>query len=394
MNLTFRHVAAVSLLAALLSSCAPQMQTVRAGTPCVADGFSVIDGFAGARRGSCTVLSDTHVRLAILPEDSGYINDSPWFSFKLQPKGATTATITLKYSGGHHRYIPKFSTDGLRWSPVPAESVQVSDDGTVATFDVALSGDPTWVSAQELVLPAVYRKWAKEQAATSIPELGVLGRSLRRQPIPMLQINQASKDVLLLVGRQHPPEVSGAVAFFSFYEALLADTALAGQFRERFHIVAIPMLNPDGILGGNWRHNLGGTDLNRDWGPFKQPETRLVSDLLDKLDSEDKKIRVFLDFHSTKRNLLYTQDEANETDPPRFTKVWLDRVATRGTGYEFTNEEHDTEKPGVSKNYIYRRYGIPASTFEVGDETDRELTISAAAVFAEELMRLMLEQDY
>jgi len=40
---------------------------------------------------------------------------------------------------------------------------------------------------------------------------------------------------------------------------------------------------------------------------------------------------------------------------------------------------------------MYRRYGIPAATYEVGDETDRAATQRAAVVFAEELMALMLE---
>jgi hypothetical protein len=40
---------------------------------------------------------------------------------------------------------------------------------------------------------------------------------------------------------------------------------------------------------------------------------------------------------------------------------------------------------------MYSRYGIPAATYEVGDETDREATRQAAVVFAEELMSLLLE---
>jgi hypothetical protein len=31
--------------------------------------------------------------------------------------------------------------------------------------------------------------------------------------------------------------------------------------------------NPDGVDKGHWRLNDGGVDLNRDWGPFTQPET-------------------------------------------------------------------------------------------------------------------------
>jgi hypothetical protein len=33
-------------------------------------------------------------------------------------------------------------------------------------------------------------------------------------------------------------------------------------------------------------------------------------------------------------------------------------------------------------------------TFEVGEETDRDATRNAARVFAEELMKLMIDQEY
>ena len=52
---------------------------------------------------------------------------------------------------------------------------------------------------------------------------------------------------------------------------MLGDTELAREFRQRFRVIAIPVLNPDGITGGNWRMNLGGVDLNRDWGKFDEP---------------------------------------------------------------------------------------------------------------------------
>ena len=120
-----------------------------------------------------------------------------------------------------------------------------------------------------------------------------------------------------------------AIAFFAFYETLLADSELAAKFRQHFNIIAVPLLNPDGVIGGNWRHNLSGTDLNRDWGPFKQPETLLIKKLLDQLDASGKNIRVFLDFHSTKRNVFYTQNDANPTKPLRFTQTWLENAKPR-----------------------------------------------------------------
>ncbi|MBT8102631.1 MAG: succinylglutamate desuccinylase/aspartoacylase family protein [Gammaproteobacteria bacterium] len=386
----FRKAASVTLVL-LLGACVTQAPVFDAGTPCKTASFTVVDGFGGARRGRCEVVAADHVRLSIRPEDAGYINPSPWYSFQLDPFEATTAVISLHYTNHKHRYIPKISTDSLSWSALDEKNVQVSDDGSLATIIVPLGTDAVWVSAQELVMPAIYEVWTSHTAERTDAELELLGYSMAEQPIRYLVSNPSAKDVLFLVGRQHPPEVSGAFAFFSFTETLLANTEVARRFRTQFQIIAIPLLNPDGVLDGNWRHNRGSTDLNRDWGVFKQPETRMVGELLDRLDAEGKRIRVFLDFHSTDRNVFYTQDETVPTDPPNFFERWFSRAAPRLSDYAFTNDAGPGENPVVGKNYMYRRYGVPSATYEVGDETDREAARQAAAVFAEELMGLMLE---
>ena len=100
---------------------------------------------------------------------------------------------------------------------------------------------------------------------------------------------------------------------------------------------------------------------------------------------------MFVDFHSTKRNLLYTQNDDFVTDPPGFVDTWLDNASAELDGYEFTNERRPVSEQANGKNYMYKRYGIPSVTFEVGDETDRTETRNAARVFANELMELMLE---
>lgn len=379
----------------LLASCATTEQRYEAKIPCEAAAFIVVDDFVGARRGDCTIISDNHVQLSIRPEDDSVTNPSAWYAFKIIPHTATTAIISLQYEDGYHRYVPKTSSDGLRWTPVNEGAVSKSPDGMAATLTIDLSDDPLWVSAQELITPAVYSRWNNMISRETDAKLRTLGTSKMDQVIEVLTVNEDSKDILFLTGRQHPPEVSGAVAFFSFYETLLADNELARHFRQRFQIIAVPLLNPDGVIDGNWRHNLGMTDLNRDWGPFKQPETRLIRDLLDRLDAEGQRVRVFLDFHSTADNVFYTQNAENLTHPPGFTRAWLDNAQPRvPETYPFTNSENPTDAIGVSKNYMYHRYGIPSSTYEVGDETDREAARQAAVVFAEELMRLMLLQEF
>ena len=366
--------------------------SVPAKQACQASSFTVLDSFAGARRGRCVVTGSHDVRITILPESDGYINDSAWFAFKVVPEVSATATITMKYRGGHHRYRPKISYDGMTWSALADQQVLVSTDKRQAVITVPIDDREFWVAGGELLTPPLYSVWNAKMATNGPVQASVLGESRGGNPITLLSSGTDAKDILFLVGRQHPPEVSGAIAFFAFYEALMADTELARQFRQRFYVAAIPLLNPDGVIGGNWRHNLDSTDLNRDWGHFRQPETQLIKTLLDRFDSEGKKVRVFLDFHSTRKNVFYTQNDANPTYPPHFTRIWLDNAKPRIENYPFNYEENPVDNIGVAKNYMYRRYGIPSSTYEVGDETNRASVRAAAGVFAEELMELMLAE--
>ncbi len=375
-----------------LSACTVQ-PVIPPGEPCVAEGFTVSDDFDGARRGDCQVMGIDKVYLYIRPENKP-INDSPWFAFRIDPAEAATAEIVLRYEGGHHRYVPKVSYDGENWEAIDESSVVTERRGRIATISLPLNGEPVYLTAQELVLPSDYEQWTRRMAEQTSAEMFVLGESANGRPIRLLQTGSANSDVLFIIGRQHPPEVSGAFAFFAFAETLLGNSELAVRFRERFRIVAIPLLNPDGVVAGHWRYNTGGVDLNRDWGPFTQPETTLAGRLLETLEASGHQVRAFLDFHSTSRNVFYTQDENFPTDPPGFTNTWLENAAARLTEYEFDNSQNPVSDQANGKNFMYRRYGIPAVTYEVGDETDRALAQDAARVFAEELMQLMLEQSY
>ncbi len=377
----------------VLSACTIQ-PVIPPGEPCIAEAFTVSDDFDGARRGDCQVMGDDKVILFIRPENRPPINDSPWFSFRVAPNTATTAEIVLRYDGGHHRYVPKVSYDGEAWTALDESSVEERRRGRIATIRLPLDAESIYVSAQELKLPHHTEQWTRRMAEETPASMFLLGESAQGRPIYVLDASPDQRDVLMITGRQHPPEVSGAFAFEAFAETVFGDSDLATRFREHFRIVAIPLLNPDGVVAGNWRHNSGGVDLNRDWGPFTQPETRLAGRLLETMEADDYKVRAFLDFHSTSRNVFYTQNDEFPTEPLGFTETWLDNAAQRVTDYEFDNSRNPVSDQANGKNFMYRRYGIPAVTYEVGDETDRDAAQSAARIFAEELMKLMLEQEY
>ncbi len=358
------------------------------------------DDYLTARANGCDITSETSFQISIRPEKTTDpqgepINNSAWYGFRVDPVQAGSLDVTLQYYNGKHRYHPKISYDGTNWEFLDANKInEISEDRTQLSLDV--DSRPFFISAQEIFTPQAHDKWTDELAKKSYVTKSEIGRSRENRPIYMLEIEtepSKKKPYVMWVGRQHPPELTGALALIPFSEKVLDGSRLSSEFLENFNVLIVPMINPDGVVHGNWRFNMGGMDLNRDWGPFTQPETRSVLGAMERFKSGKDDIAFFLDFHSTWRNLLYTQADDEPTSPPMFARDWLKAVDDRldDEVYPFTREaRHNSGKP-ISKNYMYETYGISAITYEVGDATPRSAIKLSAEVFAEEMMRLLLE---
>lgn len=67
------------------------------------------------------------------------------------------------------------------------------------------------------------------------------------------------------MARQHPAEVVGSFLMESVFNCISSLNKTITDILEKFDIVLIPMVNPDGVIHGNSRCNLAGLDLNRQW---------------------------------------------------------------------------------------------------------------------------------
>ncbi len=344
---------------------------------CSASGIAIDTNFPAGALESCTIDLNGLVTISIAPEDEPPINCSPWYAFRLHTAEPREVTIKLTYTACGHRYWPKTSMDGQAWDYLPETKVQVTEFSgrDQARLLVSTDASPVFVSAQEILVPPTYDAWLDGLEDHSAVTRSLLGKSAEGRDIELIHIGNASaREQVVLVGRQHPPEVTGALAMFPFVETLLGDSELALRFRERFQVTAVPMLNPDGVVRGFWRHNTGGVDLNRDWGPFSQPETQLMKGVLDAMAANpEQDLRLLFDFHSTNRDIFYTIPDELPTDPELYTAKWLSRYQELMPGYEVERDARHTVGRPISKGYSYDTYGIPAITFEIGDETDREL---------------------
>jgi hypothetical protein len=179
--------------------------------------------------------------------------------------------------------------------------------------------------------------------------------------------------------------------FLEFTNRLLAPDPLASAFRDRFALYIFPVLNPDGVVNGHWRHNTGGVDLNRDWSNFNQPETQAVRDgLTGMLRRHNNQVVYGIDFHSTNENIFYPIDQQVVTTPDDITQLWYPVVDSLNPALNFSIEEFDTSSP-IAKNWLYRTFGSDALTFEVDDELSDEEIRQLGSSAAESLMKLLLE---
>jgi len=89
---------------------------------------------------------------------------------------------------------------------------------------------------------------------------------------------------------------------------LTSDTLIAKTLRTHYVFRIVPMLNPDGVIYGNYRCSLLGYDLNRHWkNPDRilQPTIFYTKELI-RVMKEEREISFFCDLHghSTQSNVF------------------------------------------------------------------------------------------
>ena len=354
-----------------------------------AAGISFHNCFDSARLSECTQESDTEYQILIRPENEP-INDSAWYAFQVTSRLPRTISVKLSYRDGHHRYHPKTSPDGRNWTPLAEDAY--SHDKNGATLRLRVGPKSVWVAGQELIGGKELNFWIDKMGRLSFAQTGIVGHSVLGNPIRRLELTHGrAPGCVFIIGRQHPPEVTGSLGLMSFVEMVAGESELARRFRRSFDVVVVPLVNPDGVQQGHWRHNMRGVDLNRDWGKFNQPETRALAEMILEYKSESMpRPHLLIDFHSTHRDVFYTQTDSQPTDPPGFCRDWLAAISDRLPDYEVRRSASAVSKSPTSKKWGYETLGIPSITYEFGDNTDRELIRRVSKVAAEEMMRLLL----
>ncbi len=361
------------------------------------DGVFFSNEFSGARLNAVTRTGPNNYRLTITSETDPPVNNSPWYAFRVWSTSSRTITNTLSYpeSGITHRYRPRYSSNLNTWTLVSTNSISIDATGTLAAFTMPASSTVRTVAGQQLITWEDQLAWAANFTNLPFVRMQEIGRSVQGRPMVRLDTATAPPDssgTLILMAGQHPPEVPGTRAFRNFTEEIFNDTPLAREFRRRFNVVVLPLMNPDGWHHGHWRDNANRQDLNRAWtgsGLTNSPEVRAAIASLRGITNA----AAFIDFHSTTFNVFYTgTDEAER--PAYFVPEYIDRlnrgVASFGVNPWPRNVSEGTTG-STSRFWGASNLGCAAFTWEFSDIASEARIREGGRVGAREMMTMLLE---
>ena len=347
--------------------------------------------FPGAGNLSCEIINSQHIKLFINSETDDSINPSPWFAIR-KSKHSENIKIELDYGNYNYRYNPKISSDNKAWDNLNMLNILKKNNDKILVIDFLPSNKKQYIASQEIITQSWYYNWFNELKETGKVRSETIGFSVLKKPITMFFIETDIKNpYIIILGRQHPPEVTGAFALKGFIDQLVSPSQLSQNFLNQYNIIFVPLMNPDGVDNGHWRYNVNKIDLNRDWGTFSQPETIAVNEKLIRLTANSK-LALFIDFHSTYNNIFYISENLSNNLSKFSLENWIDNSSSGllGIGYNFQLINSSNKDNGVSKNYIYNKYNIPSMTYEVSDSEDRKKIKQSSSILATELMKFLV----
>ena len=152
----------------------------------------------------------------------------------------------------------------------------------------------------------------------------------------------------------------------------MSEAEEAKQLRDKYVFKIVPILNPDGVIIGNYRWSLSGQDLNRQWiGATSRvfPEIYFTKQMFRKtLDS--RKIFLYIDIHghSRKKNTFIYGWHNKGSDKKNYEKLFplIFNKNHPAFSFEEWNFNIQKDKEGTGRVVVRREYAVINSyTLEV-----------------------------
>lgn len=186
----------------------------------------------------------------------------------------------------------------------------------------------------------------------------------------VLDASEDAAGTFVITAHQHFSEWAGVRMIDAMLHHLLDESS---QPLRRYRWVFYPCINADALAYG-WRgdpHRTAGINLNRDWGPFQQPQTQAVRDhLLAEMDSGPPLLHA-LDLHMGWHSRDTCGAGLTVFEEGRSPQSLIDQQADftrwfykRADYTDFVWNHSDVDRPNCAA-WIWRTFGRPGQTLEV-----------------------------
>ncbi|OMJ87923.1 hypothetical protein SteCoe_10247 [Stentor coeruleus] len=165
------------------------------------------------------------------------------------------------------------------------------------------------------------------------------------------------KKAVFVTARVHPGESNSSFMIKGFIDYLVSDYKDASLLRKKIIFKIIPMLNPDGVIYGNYRCSLLGVDLNRRWNkPHRlMHPTIYYSKKALQILSEENEVLLYCDMHghSIKKDIFMygcynSGKEVLDIKKNVFIRLIPYVLSLKNDNFSFKNSKFRIEKGKIS----------------------------------------------
>ncbi|XP_056373676.1 cytosolic carboxypeptidase 3 isoform X2 [Hyla sarda] len=179
------------------------------------------------------------------------------------------------------------------------------------------------------------------------------------------------KKAIILTARVHPGESNSSWMMKGFLDYILSSRSDARLLRDTFVFKVVPMLNPDGVIVGNYRCSLSGRDLNRNYKSRLKdsfPSTWFTRNMIKRV-MEEREILLYCDLHghSRKQNVFMYGCKSSDSHlcerifPLMLSRISPDKFSFSGCKFKVQKSKEGTGRVVMWKMGIRNSYTLEAT---------------------------------
>jgi len=187
------------------------------------------------------------------------------------------------------------------------------------------------------------------------------------------------KKGVLISARVHPGESNASWMMKGLIDFLVSNAPEARILREKFVFKIVPMINPDGVINGNYRCSLSGCDLNRRYkAPSKvfHPVVFQIKRLVRSF-SKERDLVLFCDFHghSRRKNIfMYGNSSQDKPEETRIFPFIMSKLCDYFS-FEYSRFSMHKSKEATARVSMWKELKIPSiftmeASFSGADQGD------------------------